>query len=130
MEYLDLLGKGFRYGGRGPDQYDCYGLCMELYRRRGVELPSYISHADPLCIDISLADGRRNYLHNIPAAEPFCLVLFCIAPPFVSHIGIVMEDCQRFIHIMHKSSVSIERLDSDLWENKVAGFYRYQQCKP
>jgi murein DD-endopeptidase len=123
FDYMDLLGKHFEYGGRGPDAYDCYGLCIELYRRMGIELPHYQSVSDPAEIHCRMADGRLRHITQIDRPEPGCFVMFSIRPPFVSHIGIVLEDCNRFIHIMQKSSVTVERLDSVLWEKKIAGFY-------
>ncbi len=124
MRYFDLLGKTFRYGGRGPDHYDCYGLVMELYRRQGIDLPEYESFADPRLIDAGLSDGRERWVTGIDQPEPGCMVMFRIHPPYVSHIG-VMLDSLRFIHIMHKTSVVVERIDSLLWRDKLAGYYRY-----
>lgn len=122
--YIDLLGKDFKYGGRGPDKFDCYGLAIEIYKRLGIELPEYESFADPEQIDLGMNDGRRNYLQEIPKPEVGCMVMFSIRPPYVSHMGIML-DSNKFIHIMHKSQVSVERTDSLLWANKLAGFYRY-----
>ena len=124
MRYFDLLGKRFRYGGRGPEHFDCYGLVMEMYRRQGIDLPEYESFADPRLIDAGLSDGRERWVTGIEAPEAGCMVMFRVHPPYVSHIG-VMLDSLRFIHIMHKTGVAVERIDSLLWRDKLAGFYRY-----
>ncbi len=29
---MRYLGKPFKAGGRGPDAFDCYGLCIDVYR--------------------------------------------------------------------------------------------------
>lgn len=124
--YSDLLGKPFAWGGRGPESYDCFGLCKEVFRRKGIELPDYQSNPEFQIIDERLAEGRSKYLLEIDKAENGCIVLFKIKPPFVSHIG-VMVNATQFIHITQKSSVSVERVDSLLWANKVHGFYRFIQ---
>lgn len=33
-----LLGAKFVWGGRGPNEFDCWGLVIEIYRRMGIEL--------------------------------------------------------------------------------------------
>ena len=126
MYYLDLLGKSFEYGGVGPSHYDCKGLVFELYRRERIAFPHYES-TDSIEEQHKLfTEGLAKHAIEIDKPESYCLVMFKIRPPYVSHIGVVMKDCQKFIHIMPKSSVSVERLDSPLWINKIAGFYRLQ----
>ncbi len=34
-----LVGAPFKFGGRGPDSYDCWGLLLEALRRLGKPLP-------------------------------------------------------------------------------------------
>jgi cell wall-associated NlpC family hydrolase len=41
--YADLLGKPFADGGRGPDSFDCVGLAIEVQRRRGLDIPDFVS---------------------------------------------------------------------------------------
>jgi len=37
---VSMAGKPYKAGARGPKEYDCYGLVLEVYRTlRGVELP-------------------------------------------------------------------------------------------
>lgn len=124
MYYLDLLNKPFAWAGRGPDAYDCYGLCQEIYRRIGRELPDYDSSDQTQVIALTLAGGIESWLEQIPQPEPFCLVTFRIVPPFVTHLGVVMDDCQTFLHILQQSMVTRERLSSLQWSRKIAGYYR------
>lgn len=37
--WSDLVGLPFKSRGRGPDEYDCFGLVMQIYRRRGIVIP-------------------------------------------------------------------------------------------
>lgn len=143
FDYIDLLGKRFEYGGRGPDAYDCYGLYMEIQRRRGVIVPDVNSPSEAEkihkivvgatlcgCPDVVAAEKAgghagpplREFFRQIESPEPFCIVTFMVRPPFTSHVGTVLPDCTRFIHIMAKRSVAVERLDSDDWSRRIRGF--------
>lgn len=35
VRYLDLVGKPYKVGARGPDAYDCMGVALEVLRRLG-----------------------------------------------------------------------------------------------
>lgn len=39
LDINDLLGKPYKAHGRGPNDYDCYGLVIEVEKRLGRELP-------------------------------------------------------------------------------------------
>lgn len=124
MTYIDLIGKPFRYGARGPEFYDCYGLCMEVYRRRGAELPDFGSSPSSSLIHRMILDNRRLFL-ELAAPEPWCLVTFMVRPPYTSHIGVVLEDGARFLHILRSTRVCIERLDSQLWGRRITSYLRW-----
>ncbi len=118
----DLLGKSFNYGGRGPFEYDCYGLAMEIYKRRGIDLPDFGSSPSASWIHRMISEGKKLFI-ELKAPEPFCLVTFAIRPPYTTHIGVVLKDGYRFIHIMTKSQVTIERLDGLQWKKKITGYF-------
>lgn len=125
LNYTDLLGVQFRYNGRSKEEgFDCYGLTQEIYRRIGIILPEYTSTDDKSLIHQMIIQGIEVF-KKIEKPEPYCIVLFMIKPPYVSHVGVVLEDCYRFIHVNEKVSVVVERLDNILWERKVRGYYRY-----
>lgn len=35
----DLIGRPYRYGARGPAEFDCWGLVLEVRRRLGLATP-------------------------------------------------------------------------------------------
>jgi cell wall-associated NlpC family hydrolase len=121
----DLLGKEFEYHGRGPDTYDCYGLALEVARRVGIDFPPHPSYT-------SLQDKHNAILYGltewkkIETPELYSLIVFSIRPPYVTHVGVVL-DYNRFIHISPKTRVTIERFDRDPWKLKVRGFYKWQK---
>ena len=127
MDYIDLIGKPFLAGGRGPDGYDCYGLAKEIYKRRGIELPEYdYDSPDNFSLIHHLIHGGRDLFETIERPEAFCLVLFTIRPPYVSHIGVVLEDCNSFIHVVEKVCAAVEKLEHPIWERRVRGFLRWK----
>ena len=39
----EYIGKQYQFGGRGPDHFDCYGLCCRVYAdRNGIVLPDWL----------------------------------------------------------------------------------------
>lgn len=40
-DFSDLMGKPFRVRGRGPEDYDCWGLVIEARNRFGLQTPDY-----------------------------------------------------------------------------------------
>jgi murein DD-endopeptidase len=125
FEYLDLLGKEFEWGGRGPSTYDCYGLVIEARGRAGKFMPEdCLSTDQPACIDSGIHDAiTRCRFTELSGPRPFCLVTFRIHPRFTTHIGMVLEDNVRFIHILRKMRVGVERLDSPEWARRITGFW-------
>ena len=123
MYYLDLLGKRFKYGATGPDAYDCKGLMIELFKRIDVKFPDYDSSDESAVQSERFAEGLAKYAIPVSSPETSALVMFCIRPPYVSHVGMMLNTTQ-FIHITQNSSVTVERIDSLQWQKKIAGFYR------
>ena len=123
LNYTDLLTKEFEWGGRGSQKYDCYGLVMEIYKRIGIDLPDFKSAKAPSLIQQSIIEGKKLF-EEIEEPEPYCLVTFFIRPEYTSHLGVVLEDCKRFIHIMEDSMVTVEKLSD--WEDRITGYLRWK----
>lgn len=114
----DLVGIGFEEIGR------CYGLVREVKRRLGEDLPVFDTPDDDESI-VKLIIVGIDFTEPIVVPEPYCLVLFSITNPLPHHVGIVLEDCTRFIHVLRKRNVTIEKLHSPLWKNCIRGYYRW-----
>lgn len=121
----DLLGKQFDINGTGPDKYNCYNLCRVVCKRAGIELPEKQPAEDLGDRNEAFVNGLNNDCVRLEKAEPYCLVMFRTHPPFISHIGVVLEDNKHFIHIIENRNVVIERLDHILWKRRLEGFYRF-----
>jgi cell wall-associated NlpC family hydrolase len=125
----DLLGKPFKYGGRGPLEYDCYGLCMEICKRRGIALPDFGSSPSATWIHRMISDKKELFV-ELKKPEPGALVTFWIRPGYTTHLGVILEDGTSFMHILQKEKVIIERIDSKLWAHRITGFYNYIPLPP
>ncbi len=131
LEYTDLLGVPFAYQGRGPDEYDCYGLNIELHRRIGVEVPDYKSPTK--LEDIArLIDTEKTLWHEVwkkdnntprEADIPLHSTLLFKVNGLASHVGMKISG-NRFIHTWEGvGGVLVERIS--LWKHKILGVYQY-----
>jgi cell wall-associated NlpC family hydrolase len=125
----ELIGRPYKVGGRGPADYDCWGLCMKVAEKTGDRLPD---------LDIPQDDDLRGELVDRQRAGSFkrldkpsagCLVLFRIiddAGLIKWHVGTVLPDGRHFIHTTQKMGVNISGLDRQPWKLFIEGFYQYQ----
>jgi hypothetical protein len=128
LNVLELMqNKKFVPGGRGPVEYDCFGLCAEVYRKFGIALPTdYAAPVEPEernDIIRGAMDNATRFL-KLTGPEIPCLVAIMIRPPFVTHVGVVIGPSQ-FIHILEGPGVCVMQLTHIHWQKRIAGFYRY-----
>jgi cell wall-associated NlpC family hydrolase len=117
--YRDLIGKPFRWGARGPDAFDCYGLVREIYRRHGIKVPNYTSPTEGPAIIAAMLSGAEMW-RETPCA-PGTVALMKI--PMSMHVGFVLDDF-RFIHAWEVSGgVCVERLSD--WSHRIVRFYQF-----
>lgn len=123
--YRDLVGKPFVAGGRGPNEYDCLGLAMEIARRRGFAIPAYESTAQELTR--TLREGALGPCVQIERPESGAVVLLRSGGgPTDRHIT-VMLDHRRMIHADEiAGQVVIENLVFSGWSRRLLGFYRLE----
>jgi len=123
--YNNLIGKKWKKGGRGPNEFDCYHLVREVQQRRGFYLPNIET---PESIKMRLAMFEKfssEYAEPIDKPEPFCVVVFDARLFYSLHIGVILEDCRSFIHAAtYIKRVRIDKLKSILWKNRIFGYYR------
>lgn len=124
-EYADLIGAPYRLNARGPDAYDCYGLIIELHRRRGVQLPDYRARDNAHAAALFML-GLANWRECEPAPGSALLILVAIPGTGESlwHCGMVVDGL-HFVHTWARSGgVTRERLS--LWRRKIKGFYSFE----
>jgi len=129
LNYYDLLGKPFRLGARGPDYYDCWGLCLELGRRVGISFPADFTPSETSDQDMAICNIRDRDFTRLEKPEPYAIVTFKMNPPLVDHCGFIIPDdrgkCTHFIHIMRDHHVVVLRLDHRVMARKLEGIYKY-----
>lgn len=125
IELNDLIGKPFDPDGYGPDNYSCYGLAVEVFKRYGVTIPrTNISVC--ACQDASQQEIQTNLMAYWAETDtllaPTGLVIRSGNPDFANHLGVYIGN-GRMIHITINRNVVIDRISS--WKNKIIGYYKY-----
>lgn len=125
QQALELIGKPFENGGRGPDKYDCWGLCCEVYRIYGLKIPDYQVYCydsekfNELFIEESPSWVKYFYPEDAPIPS---IVAFRVSSRYVNHAGIYIGN-GKFLHTREKTGVVIERLDAPQWRHRLEGLY-------
>jgi len=125
LNYTDLIGTPFEYGGRGPDRYDCYGLVMELGRRQGVAFPEIESSAElAVCHARMTVEAMSGQWRQVPVPTPGAVAWIQVGR-YGSHVAYILDQ-NRMIHTWEKShGVVVERIED--WKRRVLGYFIYEQ---
>lgn len=83
---LAVLGKPYRYGGHGPDGFDCSGLVRFAFAAAGIQVPRTTAEQFRAAAPVDAEDLRIGDL-----------LFFRIGGSGVSHVGIYTGE-RRFIH--------------------------------
>lgn len=119
-DVMDFIGVPFRWGGRGPDDYDCWGWLMELCRRDGVVIPDFRSTSNLAKVARMMNVNRHQWREC--ALRPGAGLLFSIRG-YGAHVGYYLGD-DRFTHTWEESGgILIERLSD--WQHRLLGVYEY-----
>ena len=124
VNFDDLITKGqFKDGGRGPYEFDCWGLAREVYRRYGIDLPDYrISAYDTEKIGRKITDSLPEYVEVKPPLPVPCLVGMRMNTQYITHVGVYIGD-GKYIQAYAASGVCITRIYDPGWRGKIAGYY-------
>lgn len=123
-----LIGIPFIQNGRDPTRgLDCWGLCREVFRRYGIEVPDFhMACYDAFQIN-GILEGERPSWIRLDAPEPGCAVCFALDqnfPELVQHLGVYVGG-GRILHTLEKRGSSLIRLDDRFFGRKIRGFYRW-----
>lgn len=130
------IGIPFKDGGDGGDEGDrngcsCYGLVRLWYSEQyGIVLPvftgQYKDHKDTLAIHnvIARALADQWIVTPLPARGD---VIITNRGRDNAHIGIVLGEEDRFLHIRLQHNVDVQHWLAIGWRNQIAGFYRHIQ---
>jgi cell wall-associated NlpC family hydrolase len=109
--FSDLIGKPFRDMGRGPDAYDCWGLCLEVNRRVGRTVPDYDDLLAPDDITGICGEYSRRRIEWEPTDHPSAgdvVVIRRFGGGY--HFGVMVSET-HFAHTSRGSGVRIESID-------------------
>ena len=110
-----MVGTPYRYGGAGPQGFDCSGLVYYSYRKAGIAVPRGTGE--------QYRQSRRVKLSRL---QPGDLIFFRISRDRLSHVGIYAGS-GRFIHAPSSGKrVAYASLDNPYWEARVIGAGRLQ----
>jgi probable lipoprotein NlpC len=125
------IGKysGLKFGdrGRGPTEFDCWGLVKWVYQNElGIGLPDYLTY-DTVTNDVEVGRtveaGRLDGWIQASIPQAFDVVMFKIyGKPL--HVGLVATP-QRFLHAPEEDYSRVEYLTDRHWKNRIEGFYRH-----
>lgn len=129
--YGDLIGSPFKWRGRGPGGYDCFGLVLEMFRRAGHDMPDWDTPPDIQAVS-GLVAAEFSQGRWVPCERRAgAMVLFnmvlkvggrrVLAP---THCGFMLSTFE-FIHAWEETGgITVERMPD--WERRIAGFYTFK----
>ncbi len=124
INYSKYLGIPYKENGRDFNGLDCYGLVKLIYDENFKKLPDYvIPFEESLAYQIYI--DSKNMFTQLDKPEHGCIVVFSFKPNHI-HVGVVIDD-NRFIHILPKKNVVIERLNNFFWSKKIIGYYKWNR---
>jgi len=104
------IGAPYRYGGAGPDAFDCSGLVTYAHREVGIPVPRTAAQQFAAATPVARKDLR-----------PGDLVFFRLDGREVSHVGIYAGD-DRFVHAPQRGGhVRVASLDEEHFRRSFAG---------
>jgi cell wall-associated NlpC family hydrolase len=108
------IGAPYRYGGSGPEAFDCSGLVAYAHRQAGIAVPrtaaEQFSKATPV---------KRREL------RPGDLVFFRLSGRDVGHVGIYAGD-DRFVHAPQSGGhVRLASLEDEWYRQRFVGAGRF-----
>lgn len=109
-----MLGKPYRYGGTGPNGFDCSGLVVYSYGRAGVKVPR-------------TTDAQRKATQPISSSklQKGDLLFFNERGIRSSHVAIYLGD-GTFVHAPSSGKrVRVDRLADPYWKKSFAGGGRF-----
>lgn len=104
------IGAPYRYGGAGPDAFDCSGLVSYAHGQVGIAVPRTAAQQFAAATPVKRGELR-----------PGDLVFFRLEGRNVSHVGIYAGD-GRFVHAPQRGgNVRLASLDEDYFRRSFAG---------
>jgi cell wall-associated NlpC family hydrolase len=108
QQAVNVLGKPYKNGAKGPDAFDCSGLIHYVYKQSNIVLPVMTEKQIRAGLEVSPAN-----------VLPGDLVFFKIKKDL--HAGIMLNK-KDFIHSSKTRGVSVDNIDLNYWKRSVFCF--------
>jgi len=105
---VNVLGRPYRNGAKGPDFFDCSGLVSYAYKRSSVNVP--VSTGGLL---------KAGYEIRRSEVLPGDLVFFKIKKDL--HVGIMLNQ-KEFINASKSRGVAVDDVDANYWRKSLVGY--------
>ena len=118
----DLIGIPYKPHGRDDSGMDCYGIVIEVLRRKGFSVPDVFYQDTALGTNKTVLQTLENSIPNTKLDGPeegAVVEIFVMGQP--SHAGVCLGD-GTFIHALKKTGVVIEPLSR--YRHKIKGYCR------
>jgi cell wall-associated NlpC family hydrolase len=118
----DLVGIPYKPHGRDKTGMDCYGIVIEVLRKKGITIPDVFYQDTHIDTNKSVLQILENAIPNVKLTMPeegAVVEIFVMGQP--SHVGVCLGD-GTFIHALKKIGVVIEPLSR--YRHKIKGYYR------
>lgn len=110
MRAVSLLGRPYRWGGNGPEAFDCSGLVRFVHQQLGIEVPR--TAADQFTAAQPVKVGEL---------QPGDLLFFRLESRRISHVAIYAGE-GRFVHAPQSGrAVELRTLDDRFYRPRLAG---------
>jgi cell wall-associated NlpC family hydrolase len=119
LQTADLIGKPFKSGAKGPEEYSCWGLSVEVFRRFGFVLPNY--QLDCATIDNGMPTLKKQWVQCAGEIPVPALIVFT-TNGMCDHVGVYLG-FGKFIHAHETAGVVIDHTDHIFWKRRIEGYY-------
>lgn len=120
FSYVDLIGKPFERGARGPDAYDCYGLVRVMFDRRGITIPDFTSPGTLEEVAELISSNEKRW-RRVDIHTPGALITFRVEG-IGAHVGFGLGG-DKFLHAIEPNGVAVERLTGGIFKPLAAYDY-------
>lgn len=122
-----FVGKPFRWHGRGPEAYDCWGLVRACLLECGAaNVPDYRSATEGAANALTILEAMWRGWRPLRIPEPGAVVVFRMELRAPTHCGFMLTG-ESFLHVSETTigGTVVERLHP-LWAGHVKGFYVWE----
>lgn len=125
----NLVNKEYRFGGRGPDSYDCFGIFLKVNEIIGIKIPDYsemcIIHSS-ISVSEEINKFKRMFLkvsfEDIKIGDAVVVNSLGIMQ---DSIGVVIDKVEFMQSTFKYGRVQKVRFDHPFYSVNIEGFYRW-----